>query len=78
MVNVFHFQESFNRMRQRHVVWKQKYPDSHVVHGAPYTGLANARPETQEWYNLPVNMRDLPFDPTKYMEYELPHQPTKR
>ncbi len=78
MANVFHFAESFNRMRQRHAVWKKKYPDSHAVHGAPFTGLSNARPETQAWYKLPVNMRDLPFDPTKYMEYELPHQPTNQ
>jgi arylsulfatase A-like enzyme len=78
MANVFHFQESFNRMRQRHAVWKKKYPDSHAVHGAPFTGLSNARPETQVWYKLPVNMKDLPFDPTKYMEYELPYQPTNR
>jgi arylsulfatase len=75
MVNVFHIQESFNRMRKRHAIWKKKYPDSHHVNGAPFTGLANARPETKAWYELPVNLKDLPFDPFEYYEYELPYQP---
>jgi len=56
-------------------VWKKKYPDSHEVHGAPFTGIENARPETLEWAKPPVDLKKLPFDPTDYMEYELPHQP---
>jgi arylsulfatase len=75
MVNVFHITESFDRMRQRHAVWKKKYPDSHEVHGAPFTGLANARPETLEWATPPVDLKNLPFNPLDYMDYELPHQP---
>jgi arylsulfatase len=78
MVNVFHIQESFNRMRKRHARWKKKYPDSHHVNGAPFTGLVNARPETKAWYELPVNLKDLPFDPFEYYEYELPYQPIKQ
>ena len=78
MVNVFHFAESFNKMRQRHTVWKKKFPDSHSVHGAPFTGISNARPETRAWYQPPVNMKNLPFDPTDYLDYELPHQPTNK
>ena len=77
MVNVFHFAESFNRMRQRHAVWKEKYADSRAVHGAPFTGISNARPETKEWYTFRVNLKDLPFDPKDYMDLELPHQPVK-
>jgi len=77
MVNVFHFQESFNRMRKRHAVWKEKYPDSHAVHGAPFTGISNARPETKKWSELPVNVKDLPFNPLDYFDYELPHQPIR-
>ena len=76
MVNVFHFAESFNKMRQRHALWKQKYPDSHMVHGFPFTGLSNARPETRVWYEPPVKFENLPFDPTDYLDIELPHQPT--
>ena len=75
MVNVFHIQESFNRMRRRHAIWKEKYPDSHAAHGAPFTGISNARPETREWSTPPVNLEDLPFDPMDYWDYELPHQP---
>jgi arylsulfatase len=75
MVNVFHIQESFNRMRKRHAIWKEKYPDAHVVSGAPFTGISNARPETREWSKPPVEMKNLPFDPTDYMDYDLPHQP---
>ena len=75
MVNVFHITESFDRMRKRHAVWKKKYPDSLEVHGAPFTGIENARPETRAWAEPPVDLKKLPFDPTDYLEYELPHQP---
>jgi arylsulfatase len=75
MVNVFHIQESFNRMRKRHAMWKKRYPDSHVVSGAPFTGIENARPETREWSKPPVNLQDLPFNVLDYMDYDLPHQP---
>jgi len=78
MVNVLHLAESFNKMRKRHAVWKKKYPDSHTVHSFPFTGLSNARPETRAWYEPPVNMKNLPFDPTDYLDFELPHQPTKQ
>jgi arylsulfatase len=75
LVNALHIQESFNRMRVRHNVWKQRYPDSHVVHGAPFTGIENARPETRAWSVPPVNLEDLPFDFLEYYDFELPHQP---
>ncbi len=35
-------------MRERHELMKQAYPDQDNVHGIPYTGKSNARPETLE------------------------------
>lgn len=61
-------------MRAR-TVRKQECPDSHSAHGAPFTGIPNARPETQEWSMPPVELKNLSFDPMTHMEYELPHEP---
>ena len=52
--------------------WKQKYPDSLPARGPAFTGLANARPETQALSKPSVNMKDLPFDPLQYLEYDPP------
>jgi arylsulfatase len=72
MVNTFHLNEAFVRMRARHELWKQKYPDSGRAHGKAYTGLSNARPETKALSEPPGEMRELPFDVFEFIEYELP------
>ena len=72
MVNTFHLNEAFGRLRGRHELWKKKYPDSGRAHGMAYTGLSNARPETKALGNPPANFEDLPFDPNDVREYELP------
>jgi len=72
MVNLFHMQEAFNRMRARHELWKKKYPDKPAASGPAFTGLSNARPETKALSQPPVNIKKLPFDPLEYIEYELP------
>jgi len=72
MVNTFHLNEAFGRLRGRHELWKKKYPDSGRAHGMAYTGLSNARPETKALANPPANFEDLPFDPNDVREYELP------
>ncbi len=63
---------SFTKMRKRHELWKQKYPDRAPKRGAPFTGIANARPETKALSEPPVDMSMLPFDPLEYLEHELP------
>jgi arylsulfatase len=63
---------SFTRMRKRHEIWKQKYPDRPTKHGVPFTGIANARQATKELSDPPVDLDKLPFDPLEYMEFELP------
>ena len=72
MVNTFHLNEAFVRMRARHELWKRRYPDSGRAHGPAYTGLSNARPETRALSEAPVEMRDLPFDIFEFLQYELP------
>ncbi len=38
----------FTNMVKRHLMNKQKYPDRKPVHGVPYEGIENLRPETLE------------------------------
>ena len=63
---------SFTRMRKRHEIWKQKYPDRPTKHGIPFTGIENARPETVALSDPPVDLEKLPFDPLEYIEWEIP------
>ena len=58
-------------MRERHLLWKEAYPDTPTVHGPAYTGIANARPETKA-LQIPNADLDLPFDPAKVLERDLP------
>ena len=63
---------SFTKMRKRHELWKQKYPDRPTKRGAPFTGIANAREATKQLSEPPVDMDSLPFDPMEYINHELP------
>lgn len=63
---------SFTRMRKRHEIWKQKYPDRRTKQGVPFTGIANAREATKQLSDPPVDLDKLPFDPLEYMDFELP------
>jgi arylsulfatase len=77
LVNLIHLKSPFNRMKMRHDLWKQRYPDSREKHGVPWTGIANATPEVKALSRPTVDMRDLPFDPLEYIEHldELPFNP---
>ena len=75
LTTLLHYKGAFNRMQARHELWKQKYPDSPPARGPAFTGLANARPETQALSKAPINMKDLPFDPLQYLEYDPPFDP---
>ena len=77
MVNLIHLKSPFNRMRLRHELWKEKYPDLPERHGIPWQGIDNPTPELQALANPAIKLEDLPFDPLEYVEHldELPFDP---
>ncbi len=77
MLNLIHLKQPFSRMKLRHDLWKQKYPDSPEKHGVPFTGIANASQEIKGLAIPPVDPKKLPFDVFEYIEHldELPYDP---
>jgi len=75
VVGGFHMKEPFKRMRARHELWKEKYPDRHHKRAPAYTGIANARPETIAISKPPTAMKDLPYPVLEFIEQldELPY-----
>lgn len=75
-VGGFHFKEPFKRMRARHELWKQKYPDRLHNRGPAYTNISNARPATLALSNPPADFDNLPFDPLEFIEHldQLPYE----
>jgi arylsulfatase len=78
LIQALHYKEPFNRMRARHELWMQVYPNREEARGPAYTGISNARPETLALLNPPVYFQDLPFDLLEFIEYldKLPFDPT--
>jgi len=73
LVPMIHTQGQFNRMRARHELMKNKYPDKKKAFGIPYTGLSNARPETSAIGDqVRRNIENLPFDVREFIEFEIP------
>jgi arylsulfatase len=68
VVGGFHMKEPFKRMRARHELWKEKYPDLHHTRGPSYTGISNARPETISISQPPAALDDLPYDVLDFIE----------
>jgi arylsulfatase len=65
----------FDRMLIRHLLWKEKYPDKEKGRAVPFTGIDNARPETQAIGDTLEQLREeLPFDPLEFLELELPDE----
>ena len=77
LVNLIHLKSPFSRMRLRHDLWKQRYPDRPERHGIPWTGIENATPEVEALAHPVVSKDQLPFDPLEYIEHldELPFDP---
>ena len=77
LVNLIHLKSPFNRMKLRHDLWKEKYPDSHEVYGIPWTGIANASPEIKALAKPKLDLTKVPFDPLEYVEHldQLPFDP---
>jgi len=78
LIQALHYKEPFNRMRARHELWMQRYPNREEARGPAYTGISNARPETLALLNPPVYFQDLPFDLLEFIEHldKLPFDPT--
>ena len=72
LVPYLHTGSAFTRMRKRHELWKQRYPDRPTKHGVPFTGIDNAREATKALSEPPVDLKTLPFDPLEYNDHELP------
>ena len=77
LVNLIHLKSPFNRMKLRHDIWKEKYPDSTEKHGVPWTGIANASPGLKAHASPKMDRKQLPFDPLEYVEHldQLPFNP---
>lgn len=77
LLQLIHLKRPFNRMKLRHELWKQKYPDSHEVYGIPWTGIENATPEVKALAKPLLDPKKLPFDPLEYVEHldQLPFDP---
>jgi len=77
MIEQFHVKSMFNRQRQRHEFWMEKYPNREdATRGPALTGISNVRPETEKIYTAPVDPKDLPFDPEEVLEHDLPWVPS--
>jgi arylsulfatase A-like enzyme len=73
MIEQFHVKSMFNRQRQRHELWMEKYPNREdATRGPALTGIENVRPETKDIYTAPVDLDKLPFDPQEVLEHKLP------
>ncbi len=63
----------FDRMLARHLLWKEKYPDTEKARGIPFTGVENARPEMKAIGDtLEQLSEELPFDPMEFLSFTLP------
>ena len=78
VVGGFYMKEPSKRMRARHVLWKEKYPDRHHKHAPAYTGIANARSETIAISQPPTAMKELPYDVLEFIQKldDLPYDAT--
>ena len=71
MVPMFPTKGMFTSMRARHEIWKEKYPDSEEARGMPFTGIANARPETIAASKPRFTKDPVPFDVEEVMKRSL-------
>lgn len=73
LVPLIHTQGQFMRMRTRHELMKNTYPDKPNARGIPLTGLSNARPETKAIGDMVKrNLQELPFSIQEYLQHEPP------
>ena len=77
MLPMFPTKGMFSTMKARHEIWIEKYPNADEAMGLPFTGLANARPETIKASQPRFKKGDVPFDveavmkrSSKYQKFE--------
>ena len=77
MLPMFPTKGMFSTMKARHQIWIEKYPNADEAMGLPFTGLANARPETIKASQPRFKKGDVPFDveavmkrSSKYQKFE--------
>ncbi len=74
MLPLFPTKGMFTAMRARHEVWMEKFPNKSEARGFPFTGIANARPETIAASKPRFTNEQVPFDVEAVMkksrEYE--------
>lgn len=73
LVPLIHTLGQFSRMRMRHELMKEQYPDKPNARGIPLTGLSNARPETLAISEMVErNLNSLPFSVQDFLQHEPP------
>ena len=77
MLPMFPTKGMFTTMKARHELWMEKYPNAKEAEGLPFTGIANARPETIKASQPRFTKDQVPFDveevmkrSSKYQEFE--------
>jgi len=74
MLPMFPTKGMFSTMKARHELWMEKYPNAEEAKGLPFTGIANARPETIRASKPRFKKDEVPFDVEDVMkrshEYE--------
>ncbi len=69
MVPGIHALSMFNHMRDRHLLWKEEYPDlPHAAMAPALTGIENARPATEAASEPRVDPEALPFNPKDHIK----------
>ena len=51
---------------------EEAVPDRPTKRGVPFTVIANAREQTRQLAEPPVDLDTLPFDPMEYLDFDLP------
>ena len=67
LVPGIHALSMFNEMRDRHLLWKEEYPDGAEAKAPALTGIENARPKTKAASEPRMDPDALPFDPTDHL-----------
>ena len=68
MLPLFTTKGMFARMKIRHELWQEHYPNKGQNRDYPFTGIENARPETREASKPRIPADRLPFDPREFIK----------
>jgi arylsulfatase len=74
MLPMFPTKGMFATMKARHEIWMEEYPNAEEAKGLPFTGIANARPETIKASKPRFSKRDVPFDVEDVMKHSTEYE----